>query len=128
MAEMRVAAAAERSPSVCVACGGNNAPFVDLQIMEFKVNSPAGVVDVAGHLYLCVGSPERPGCAVQIGRLTGQLVDLVELQEAQRQLKNKDDRIGDLEQALKGRSVKIGDLEQLGFFTVTASTAGLVEQ
>ena len=49
------------SPLQCVACSGHAGPFLDLEVEA----------EGYGHLYLCLGDEERPGCLAQAARLAG---------------------------------------------------------
>lgn len=121
MSQMRVVEKAERSPSCCAVCGGNNAPFVDLQLISFRVNTPVGVQEIEGTVYLCVGTPENPGCAVQVGRLSGQLADVSTVAEMQEQLDSLEAQLAKMTTTLKTKTIKLGELEEIGI-TITAAS------
>lgn len=131
MPQFKRAEKAERSPSFCVACGGNNAPFIDLSLISFQVGSANGLVEIPGNIYLCVGTPENPGCAVQIGRLTGQLVDIGTVAEMQQLIDTQQQHLAEANASLRKKTVTVGELADIGFFnmeTLTASTAGMTSE
>lgn len=63
MAEFLIKQVADRSPTECLFCKRHVGPFI-----ETGIDLP-----VHGHVWICLGDEDRPGCAVQMGRLAGML-------------------------------------------------------
>lgn len=61
MTALNIIPVASASPTECVRCHSVKGPFVDLQIEVLGY----------GHIYLCVGDDEQPGCLPQMARLAG---------------------------------------------------------
>lgn len=97
MAEFRMVANAERSPTNCIACGNHVGPFVDFNSTISQVPTTVGVMDMDIGFYLCVGSPETPGCVVQIARMTGLTVDSTTHDKTVADLKASQARVAELE-------------------------------
>jgi hypothetical protein len=95
-------------------CGATTGPFVDLQVPFVKVPTAIGILDAEGGVYLCVGTPENPGCAVGIGRLTGQLVDITKIKEMHDVNETLNQEIAGLRGALSKKTLHIGDLVTSG--------------
>lgn len=98
------------SPSFCLACGGSRGPFIDLQLPFVKVPTAIGVLDADGSVYLCVGTDENPGCAVQIGRMSGLMVDTSILHDLQRINEQHREEIAELRGLLSKKSLTVGDV------------------
>lgn len=105
---------ANRSPGYCMCCGEVNGPFIDLSLPFVKVASAIGVIDAEAQSYLCVGNAERPGCAVQIGRLTGLTVDTAKMDELHEVAQSLNQEIAELRAALSKKQVTVGDLVSAG--------------
>jgi hypothetical protein len=97
MAEFRLIAHAERSPTTCIACGRHTGPFIDLNSTILQVPTTVGVMDLDIAFYLCVGDAEQPGCVVQMARMTGQMVDATTHAETAMRLSSAKARIEELE-------------------------------
>ena len=104
---------ADRSPSSCMTCGNINGPFVDLKLPEVRFATPNGIQHTEAWCYLCVGSEENPGCAVQVGRMTGLQVDVATLRELQEHCETLNQEIADLRAALAKKTIKVGDVIDL---------------
>lgn len=61
MSELNIVEHAQSSPTACVRCATSTGPFLDLgtEVLGY------------GHLYLCLGSDENPGCLPQAARKAG---------------------------------------------------------
>lgn len=98
------------SPACCLACGGVGGPFIDLQLPFVKVPTAIGVLDSEGPVQLCVGTVENPGCVVQMGRMSGLMVDTVILVEMQEHVKALNTEVAELQGALGKKTVKVEDV------------------
>lgn len=78
------ATTAEHVPQGCFLCGSHNAPYLDTQLADPTIQTADGPKTVIGRVAICIGTDERPGCAVQIGRTSG----LVERGEHERVKEN----------------------------------------
>ena len=114
MAEFRLVANAERSPTMCAACGTNKGPFIDLDVTTFSIATPTGWTPIVdGSIYLCVGIPENPGCAVQIGRGTKMLVDRTDYDQALAELGAVVDELSETRKIAKKKTISLEDAERL---------------
>lgn len=107
----------EHVPQGCFLCGSHNAPYLDTQLTDPTIQTADGPVTVKGRVAICIGVPERPGCAVQLGRTAG-LIDPERLTVAQENWSISQDRIRELERELAEalasqlRVVSVADLEE----------------
>ena len=114
MPDMRLVQTADRSPTQCAACGTNKGPFIDMDVTTFSVATPTGWTPIVdGTIYLCVGIPENPGCAVQIGRKTGMLVDRIEYEDAINTIQGYEAENRELRAISKKKSITLADAEML---------------
>jgi len=93
-----------------MACGTNAGPLIDFDIPFIKVPTAVGIMDANGGLYLCVGTVENPGCAVQVGRMTGMMVDTSKLEELQAHVENLNTEITELTALLSKKTLTVGDV------------------
>ena len=100
------------SPSCCLACGGAVGPFIDLQLPFVKVPTAIGVLDSEGPVHLCVGTVENPGCVVQMGRMSGLMVDVSTLAELQEHVRELNAEIAELHATLAKKTLKVEDVIQ----------------
>jgi hypothetical protein len=96
-------------------CGTTTGPFVDLSVPFIKVATALGVMDAEGGTYLCVGRAETPGCAVQIGRVTGLVVDIAAAEELLVSLSDARSESASLREQMKLKTLTVGDLVEAGF-------------
>lgn len=89
----------EHVPQGCFLCGSHNAPYLDTQLTDPTIQTADGPVIVKGRVAICIGTDERPGCAVQIGRTAG-LADPGKLAGVQHNWSISQDRIRELERLL----------------------------
>lgn len=61
MSELNIVEHAQSSPTACVRCTTSTGPFLDLGVEVLGY----------GHLYLCLGNDENPGCLPQAARKAG---------------------------------------------------------
>jgi hypothetical protein len=116
MPEFTLKETAEWSPSCCFMCGTHAGPFIDMRRNRMNVLTAEGMREMVGHVYLCVGSEERPGCVMQMARAAGcldpgvaaTLRDEVVVANA-RAAKLE----GELEDAIANRVVKVSDVVDL---------------
>lgn len=114
MSEFRLVQNAERSPTMCAACGGNKGPFIDLDVTTFSIATASGWTPIVdGTLYLCVGSAENPGCVVQAARKSGLTADVVQLEELAVQLDAAKEEIEKLRAIAKKKTLSLADAEHL---------------
>lgn len=114
MPEFRIVQHADRSPSMCVACGANAGPFIDVDISTFSIATPTGWTPIVdGTVYLCVGTHNNPGCAVQIGRKSGLMADQVVLEEALLENEQLRAEIAELKAIGKKKTISLADAERL---------------
>lgn len=114
MPEFRIVQHADRSPSMCVACGANTGPFIDVDISTFSIATPTGWTPIVdGTVYLCVGTRENPGCAVQIGRKSGHLADALLLEDAQLENEQLHAEVAELKAIGKKKTISLADAEKL---------------
>lgn len=109
MPQFNLIQAADRSPSCCMACGGTAGPFIDFDVPYIKVPTDIGVLDATGGVYLCVGTPENPGCVIQAARMTGRMVDTSKLEEQEEHNATLHEEIADLRGALSKKTITVGD-------------------
>lgn len=125
MAEFRKVAVAERSPTTCISCGQHEGPFIDLNTTIASVPTQVGLTDLDIGFYLCVGNAERPGCVVQMARMTGLMIDSSTFEELRAELavsSAKIDELGELlTEALKKRTIPGETVMQIFDHTLRAS-------
>lgn len=63
MSEFKLVQNAVYSPTVCFTCGTHEGPFIDTNMTP----------PIFGHVYICAGDENRPGCIRQMARLNGML-------------------------------------------------------
>ncbi len=114
MGQFQYVQQAQRSPGYCMCCGAVVGPFIDLSVPFVKVPTAIGILDAEGGVYLCVGTADNPGCAVQIGRLTGMVVDTAKLDEAVAHAETLNTEIASLRGAIAKKSVTVKDLLDSG--------------
>lgn len=108
MAEFHFTERANMSPTVCWFCNGHEGPFVDA-MMEDQLRR---------RVYICIRTPENPGCALQIAREAGgldprQRLDLEnKLSNAHRVNDELTTKVAELEGT---RTINVSDLEGMGF-------------
>lgn len=110
MPHLDFVAQAQRSPSTCICCGNHNGPFIDMKMEMVSIATAIGVQQLSGAAYLCVGNEENPGCAVQIGRLTGVMVDASKLAEMKEHAETLNQEIVELRASLSKKSLKVEDV------------------
>jgi len=98
-------------------CGTVVGPFIDLDVPFIEVPTSLGILDAEGGTYLCVGDSDNPGCAVQIGRLTGLMVDTSKLNEAQAHSEDLNTEIVTLRAWLAKKNISVKDLLDSGLVT-----------
>lgn len=105
---------ARRSPTGCILCGTQKGPFIDCNVPQITFWHATGNKTVETWVYVCVGSPENPGCAVQMGRLTGALIDRTVIGELQEMIGNLNQEVAELRNALSKKSLKVSDVVASG--------------
>ena len=110
MPELRLVEKSDRSPSGCVFCGSQLGPFVDTSVEVIQFWTASGVQSTRTRMYVCVGSTENPGCAVQIGRRTGLMVDKSKMEEMQKYVEDLHSEIASLQATVAQKTVKIGEV------------------
>jgi hypothetical protein len=113
MAEARIVAQANRSPTSCVACGTHQGPFLDFDLTIFNMATSSGGVDVDGALYLCVGSRETPGCLIQWARKSELMIDVGFYEDALLEIERLSALVEELKVIGKKRTLTLADAEKL---------------
>lgn len=105
---------ATRSPTGCIMCGTQAGPFIDCNVPQITFWTAEGNKTVDTWVYVCVGSEENPGCAVQMGRLTGHLVDTFKMYELGQLNHNLNGEVAELRAQLAKKTLKVDDLISSG--------------
>lgn len=92
----------------CLLCGSHGPEFVDAHFEQPSVSTPYGLQTLPVRVYLCVGTEENPGCAVQIGRLAG--LDRVAGSEIERLRRLTSELARERDEALAQRVVPVPEL------------------
>ena len=103
MSEYKVVQNAQFSPTKCAFCGSHGGPFIDTHTEYHGY----------GHVYICAGSIETPGCVVQMARMVGCL-DAAQAAEVAVHTAELLDEIERLEirlaQVAASKEIKVSDL------------------
>lgn len=96
MSEFSIVQHPTYSPTACVFCGRSEGQFINTNLQ----------LHAYGHLWICVGDDDRPGCITQAARLTGML-DATIVEQLRTDLRDAVARIAVLEEELEGERDKI---------------------
>lgn len=93
MSQFKKVPEAQFSPTVCAFCGTHEGPFIDTHV-SFPVH---------GHAYICCANDHRSGCIQQMAGLDG-MISLEELQRADAEIADLQNRLSDLRDTLAGKA------------------------
>lgn len=110
MPQLNFVEQATRSPTGCLLCGTQKGPFIDCHIPQITFWSATGNQTIDSYVYVCVGSEENPGCSVQMGRITGALVDRGVVADLQDMIEGLNSEVADLRNALLKKQLKVEDV------------------
>ena len=107
MSEFHLRQEATISPTICFTCQTHAGPFIDTE-----VEMPGH-----GHVWICVGSDERPGCIMQMARLAGCL-DPADVRKLKKRVDDQNDSIHKKNQRIRdlvaGAAITVEDLQAAG--------------
>lgn len=121
MPQIRYVEHAERSPSGCFLCGRQTGPFIDCNVPRVQFWTPTGSQIVDTWVYVCVGIEENPGCAVQVARMSGLMVDRSMHDDVLGINSQLNGEIAELRGLLSKKTVTVAELQEHGLLP-TANT------